>query len=134
MRVLLIRKDFKRLRHWTGKTSSLRVLLIRKDFKRKSSSSTKLCLRVLLIRKDFKQQPFQSCSTPRLRVLLIRKDFKHQQNENWRAESLRVLLIRKDFKPPKSSVKSSVLSSANDNLTEYRKRATNPENGVLPVK
>ena len=68
-----------------------------------------------------------------LRVLLIRKDFKRLIDLDNIIGGLRVLLIRKDFKPPKSSVKSSVLSSANDNLTEYRKRATNPEISVLRI-
>ena len=111
----------------------LRVLLIRKDFKRISNRiKFQLSLRVLLIRKDFKRYCTINFQHRSLRVLLIRKDFKLLPLNYIPLVGLRVLLIRKDFKPPKSSVKSSVLSSANDNLTEYRKRATNPENPVFP--
>ena len=111
----------------------MRVLLIRKDFKRNAVEiGTSLGLRVLLIRKDFKHEAEYVDPCMCLRVLLIRKDFKPLAGEKTLKSGLRVLLIRKDFKPPKSSVKSSVLSSANDNLTEYRKRATNPENPVFP--
>ena len=77
----------------------LRVLLIRKDFKRTFQFiSGSYRLRVLLIRKDFKQRESLSIASSGLRVLLIRKDFKQWSNWLNPFTCLRVLLIRKDFK------------------------------------
>ena len=55
MRVLLIRKEFKRSRDCTRRPIRLRVLLIRKEFKRSDNMiAISKGLRVLLIRKEFK--------------------------------------------------------------------------------
>ena len=56
MRVLLIRKDFKRVITYSYVSEGLRVLLIRKDFKLPLFGIVEHSgLRVLLIRKDFKR-------------------------------------------------------------------------------
>ena len=100
MRVLLIRKEFKRSRDCTRRPIRLRVLLIRKEFKHKNIKVLKsLSLRVLLIRKEFKRSDNMIAISKGLRVLLIRKEFKLAGKCGAPLRRLRVLLIRKEFKP-----------------------------------